>query len=455
MRKNWRSKLTIDDRELTRKHKTSWSSIAYCQLSIALLLLLATCATKEIANDQNTYTCPMHPTVVSDKPGTCPVCGMNLVRKSRPGEEVKITEDLASRIKSPSEMVVATIKTIKGEYKKLPVTVEAQGIVTYDTRNIYTISARVSGRLEKVYLKYPFQPVAKGQKVAEIYSPELVTAQRELLFLIENDAENQNLIQGAKQKLTLLGATAPQIAEVIRRKEALNTFIIYSAYDGYVLAGNQQPPAGPMPSVSAVKTLRGDMSNGMSGSFTSSSATDQNATSSTDDGNMIREGNYATAGETLFKVVSSNTLRAELNIPSSQAGSIKKGSSIKLDFGDDNVKTATVDFIQPFFNEGQAFVTVRAYTKDIEHLHIGHLVNVVIKGDSVEGLWIPKEAVLDLGLEKIVLIKDRKVLKPKKVIAGIRIQNLIEIKQGLSSTDEIAANAQYLIDSESFIKLRN
>jgi Cu(I)/Ag(I) efflux system membrane fusion protein len=454
MRKNWRNKLTVDNQQLTRKGNTSWLSIACCQLSI-VLLLLTTCTTKDIANDQDTYTCPMHPTVVSDKPGTCPVCGMNLVRKSRPGEEVKITEDLASLIKSPSEMVVATIKTIKGEYKKLPVTVEAQGIVTYDTRSLYSIPARVSGRLEKVYLKYPFQPVAKGQKVAEIYSPELLTAQRELLFLMENDAENQNLIQGAKQKLTLLGATGPQISEVIKRKEAFNTFAIYSVYDGYVLAGNQQPPAAPMPSISAVKSVRGDMSNGMSGSSTTSSATAQNVTSFTGDGNMIREGNYATAGETLFKVVSSNALRAELNIPSSQAGSIKKGSELELDFGDDNVKTATVDFIQPFFNEGEAFVTIRVYTKDMEHLHIGHLVNATIKGDSVEGLWIPKEAVLDLGLEKIVFIKDRKVLKSRGVVTGTRTQNLVEIKQGLSSTDEIAANAQYLVDSESFIKSGN
>ena len=77
-----------------------------------------------------------------------------------------------------------------------------QGVVTYDTRNIYTIPTRIGGRLERVYLKYAFQKVSKGQKVAEIYSPELLTAQRELLFLVENDAENTTLIESAKEKQT-------------------------------------------------------------------------------------------------------------------------------------------------------------------------------------------------------------------------------------------------------------
>jgi hypothetical protein len=85
----------------------------------------------------------MHPTVISDRPGTCPVCGMDLVRKARAGEAVKITEDLSKLLKSPNETVVASINTIKGQYKSVPVSVQAQGVVTYDTRNIYTIPARL------------------------------------------------------------------------------------------------------------------------------------------------------------------------------------------------------------------------------------------------------------------------------------------------------------------------
>ena len=130
---------------------------------------------------------------------------MDLVRKARPGEELEITKDLANVIKAPNQSVVSSIKTTKPVYKSVPLSVEAVGIVTYDTRNIYTISARVSGRLEKIYLKYEFQPLRKGQKIAEIYSPELITAQRELLYLIENDPGNDDLIESAKSRLMLLG----------------------------------------------------------------------------------------------------------------------------------------------------------------------------------------------------------------------------------------------------------
>src|SRR5688500_885233 len=109
----------------------------------------------------------------------------------RTNEKTEKTEEFTKLLKAPNEAVVASVKTIKGQYKSTPISLEAQVVVTYDTKNIYTIPSRVEGRIEKTYLKYAFQSVSKGQKVAEIYSPALVTAQRELIYLLENDAENK------------------------------------------------------------------------------------------------------------------------------------------------------------------------------------------------------------------------------------------------------------------------
>jgi multidrug efflux pump subunit AcrA (membrane-fusion protein) len=419
-----------------------------------MILALAISCNKggEHAEHADTYTCPMHPTVISDKPGTCPVCGMDLVRKARPGEEVEITEDLSKLLNSPNETVIASIKTIKGEYKSLPVSTEAQGVVTYDTRNIYTVPTRIGGRLEKVFLRSAFQQVRKGQKVAEIYSPELLTAQRELLFLLEHDPENHTLIQSAKERLKLLGANDAQINELTRSKEPKSTFAIYSPYDGYFIPDAQQTPVAPMTS-QPVSASSGGMSDGMGGnSSTSSSSTP--TSSATNPGDMlIREGSYVAPGQTLFKIVDPSALRVELNIASTLTGTVKKGGKVMLDFGDQHSDDGTIDFVQPFFNEGQEFLTVRVYTKNTSRLHIGHLVKAVIEGSAIEALWVPKEAVLDLGVEDIVFIKEKNVFKPKKVVTGIRSENQIEIRQGLSSSDEIASNAQYLIDSESFIKI--
>ena len=162
---------------MRNKWKSNQTSGSLHRLGLAALCLvwLMACAKKETVHDE--YTCPMHPTVLADKPGTCPVCGMDLVRKARPGEVSAADGDLTPLLKSTNEVVASDVKTIKGEYRTVPLSQETQGIITYDTRNSYTLSVRTGGRLEKVFLKYAFQPVNKGQKVAELYSPELITAQ--------------------------------------------------------------------------------------------------------------------------------------------------------------------------------------------------------------------------------------------------------------------------------------
>ena len=420
---------------------------------LILLLILTACGQSgDHADHADTYTCPMHPTVVSVRPGTCPVCGMDLVRKARPGEEVEITEDLAKLLKSPNETIVASVTTIKGQYKSVPITVDAQGIVTYDTRSIYTIPARVGGRLEKVFLKYEFQPVSKGQKIAEIYSPELITAQRELIFLLENDPANRSLLEAARRKLELLGMTTGQINVLAERKEASNTISVYSPYSGYLITG-QQPPSAPA-AMAPGQTSGGGMSDGMGASSPSRpTAAPQSQGTANSSGAIVREGNYVTAGESLFTVINANALRIELSLPGSYIGTIQQGSKVQLDFGNGQTEAGTVDFIQPFFGEGQEFLKIRVYVNRTEGLHIGHLVNAKINLDSRESLWVPKEAVLDLGTQKIVFLKDRGVLKPKEVSTGITAQGMIEIKGGLASSEEIAANAQYLVDSESFIRI--
>jgi Cu(I)/Ag(I) efflux system membrane fusion protein len=452
MRNNLRSRKpsTVNSRQSTVCWEWPFSIINY-QLSIMMLvLLLVACKRKDHANNEDTYTCPMHPTVVSDRPATCPVCGMDLVRKARPGDEVEITDDLAKLIKSPNEIVITNIKTIKSEFRSVPFLIEAQGVVTYDTRNIYTIPSRVTGRIEKIYLQYAFQPVKKGEKVADVYSPELVAAQRELLFLIQNDSENKTFIDGSKNKLELLGLSNSQIKTLLAKKETSNTFSIYSPYSGYVITDQPAPSAS-----SSVRSTSGSASGGMAngmGTTANAGSTPVSSTTENSDGSLLREGNYVSAGQTLFRIVNTNALRIEINLPSQKAGTVNKGDKLQLDFGNGNIEAATVDFIQPFFTKGQDFLKVRVYTKTIKDLHIGHLVNARITLPASESLWVPKEAVLDLGSDKIVFIKDRGVLKPKKVTTGIISEGRIQIISGLASSDEIAANAQYLVDSESFIK---
>lgn len=430
--------------------KKNWkNNILPITILFSLLLLMSCNKGNDHAAHTDVYTCPMHPTVVSDKPGTCPVCGMDLVRKTRPGEEVEITDELSRLTKSPNEAVVSAIKTIKPEFKSVGVSVDAVGIVTYDTRNIYTIPARVGGRIEKMYLKYEFESVRKGQKIAEVYSAELITAQRELLYLLEHDGDNQMLIEGAKRKLELFGLSTSQITDLTNRMETSSVFAVYSPYDGYVITNDLAPSVSQrMTQPSSAGGEMGGMNASSSGAASASNVANSNAQSTF----LVREGNYVSTGQTLLKIVNTNALRIELDLVGAQMGMVKRGDKLELDLGNGDKVQASVDFVQPFFNEGQNFLKIRVYTHKVNSLHIGQLVRARIDMKSKESLWIPKTALLDLGTDKIVFIKDGDIVTPKRIATGIRTDDLVEVTSGLASSAEIAINAQYLVDSESFIK---
>ena len=167
---------------------------------------------------------------------------------------------------------------------------------------------------------------------------------------------------------------------------------------------------------------------------------------------MIRAGSYVSPGQTIFKIVNTSSLFVELNLPVSEAGSVKTNGEISLDMGDGIHEKKTIGLVEPFFERGEEFVKLRVYIKRTENIQIGRLVKATLPVHSPETLWVPKEAVVDLGLDHVVFVKDRDVFKAKKVSTGIRTDGWIEIKSGLASSDELAGNAQYLVDSESFIK---
>lgn len=405
--------------------KRSWKD----KLILVMLLFAAGCATRT-ADDTIRYTCPMHPTVIAEAPGQCPVCGMDLVPQTRPDDEIKITPELARLLKSPNEAVLATVKTIRPQYKSVPVSARATGVVTYDPRKIYTIPSRVAGRVEKVYLRYEFQPVRKGQKVAEIYSPELVTAQRELLYLLEHDPENEGLIQASARRLRLLGATDSQIDDLIKRRSVSRTFSIHSSYNGFVIGSDLRSELTPR----RLPSREPDLDSESTGKA------------------LVREGDYVSEGETLFRIANTDALRVTLDILDTSVPMIHAGDTVELDLGNGVRSISTVNLVQPFFSEGKNFIKVRVHPRNPGNLVAGQLVEATIALGARESLWLPRESIIDLGTESVVFLKKNDMLKPEKVITGVSVDNLVEIKSGLATGDEVAANAQYLTGSESFIK---
>ena len=416
MRKFWRKNemWKVESRKL--KVNTLRWNIDYRLMALVLLIAFGCSQKKQAQTEQ--YTCQMHPTVVKDKPGICPVCGMDLVLKGKHNNEVKITEELNYLLKPVSSSVISSIKTVIPVRKTVDIKASANGIITYDTRALTTISNRISGRVEKLYVKYNFQPIRKGQKILEIYSPELLTAQRDLLYLLKSDKENSQLIEGAKEKLRLLGASDQQIDQLESSGKESASFGIYSTTEGYII----------------------------------NSGENQNDQKELD----VREGMYVTASQVIFKVASAKNIWAEFDLYSKDASLIKVNDPIRITI--DELKeelNENVNFVQPFYKEGESFTKVRVYLSNTNGKYrIGQLVSASFNKSARGSLWIPVMAQLDLGTRKILFIKKEKIFRPVEITTGNQFDNLIEVLKGIDAGDSIAYNAQFMIDSESFIKIK-
>lgn len=191
------------------------------------------------------YTCPMHAQIVREAPGQCPICGMDLVPKVLDNAAAAAEPGLGSVVQAPNAAVLAALATVRPRAAGAAAdTLTLPGVVDYDPRRRRAVAARFGGRIEQLAVRYNYQPVHRGQKLLEIYSPELVTAEQEYLFVLKNDADNAALLRGARQKLLLLGLTESQLTDLARTRRPDYRVAVFSPYDGYVV---ETPTATPLP----------------------------------------------------------------------------------------------------------------------------------------------------------------------------------------------------------------
>ncbi len=435
---------------LIKKQKAkSQNNKAMCaqQFSIYLLLIIAGCfllivtgcnnkknthTAHVVEKEQLLYTCSMHPQIISNKSGNCTICGMQLVKKETSGEK-SADATLTSLLKPTNEFVISSIPVTTIKKKEEQIEIEALGNIAYDTRQAGSISSSVEGRIEKLYVHYRFQKITKGQRIMDIYSPELLTAQQNLLFLIKNDPDNTTLIQAAKDKLTLLGISNAQLQQVIQTGKPSLTISVYSNYSGHI---HEASNGGAMNTTSVgmkdIALLTEELT--------------------------LKEGMYVKKGQSFFVVFNPAQAWALLNIYGDNQGLVKPGNRVRVvpETSPDEDFRATINFIEPFYRKNSKTLTARVYfNNSVLKIPIGSQVTATVFGNTKDAFWLPKEAVLSLGMEKVVFQKMAGGFKAQKVNVGMLYKNHIQIISGLQPTDSVAVDGQYLMDSESFIKIKN
>ena len=180
------------------------------------------------------FTCSMHPYIIKDKPGLCPVCGMELIKKIDPAEkgaskttEQKQESDMHGHVSlSEKQLVMANVATVEVQTESLQKELNATGIVQYNQSRQAKVTAWIAGRLEKLNVNSIGAFVSKEKPVAEIYSPDLVASQQEYLLALKSREQLKNspipsisqngegLVASARQRLLLFGVKESQILEL-------------------------------------------------------------------------------------------------------------------------------------------------------------------------------------------------------------------------------------------------
>jgi Cu(I)/Ag(I) efflux system membrane fusion protein len=369
----------------------------------------------------------MYPEIIRDKPGNCPICGMTLVKKQNAGHAIKSTS-IENFLKRTDNFILGNYKTTTPKDTTINSEINLPGIVAYDPNSSVNIAARMSGRIEKMYVNYKYQKVTKGQKLFDLYSPELLTEQQNFIYLISNDTENHSIIKASKQKLLLYGMTLNQINTLASAKRANPVISIYSPAYG-IIQGTES------------------MTQSTEGSMQNSNITTEVLT--------IKEGDYIKKNEVVFKLVNTDKVWGVFNVLQGYNSLIKINQPIDIssEFIENEPITAKVNFIETQFNQTDRTNRIRVYLNNSSlKLPIGLRLQGVVKTNPTKGIWLEKEALVTIGNKKIVFMKMDNGFKAKEIKTGMEINDFIQIIDGISVEDTIAKNAQYLIDSESFIK---
>ncbi len=351
------------------------------------------------------WTCSMHPQIMQQEPGDCPICGMDLIPA-----ETSATGLAADQFKlSANAMALANIQTsVIGNSKIDGNAIKLSGKIAENEEANSVQTAHFSGRIERLYINSVGEKVNRGQLLARIYSPELFAAQQELLTAASLKESQPVLYEAVRGKLKLWKLSEKQINSIETSGKPISNFPIYA-------------------NVSGIVSMK-----------------------------MVEEGNHVMEGAPLLKITNLNTVWANFDVYENQISMFKKGQEISITTNayPNKIIKAKVSFIDPVLNTRTRTVTLRAVLKNKEGMFKpGMFVEGTVKGNTSNKeqlLSIPATAVLWTGKRSVVYLKanpNEPIFEMREITLGNKVGKNHEVINGLNTGDEVVTNGTFTIDA--------
>ncbi|HQS50343.1 MAG: hypothetical protein B7X86_12500 [Sphingobacteriales bacterium 17-39-43] len=353
------------------------------------------------------YTCPMHPQIVNNGPGTCPICKMDLVPVNSAGGKNELSL-------SESQIQLANIHTMVINRTDFSTSKVLNGRLIINPEQTEVISSRYAGRIEKLFVKEMGRSVSKGQPIFQIYSEELQTLQQDYLLQLKQVAAfpeekiYQSMREAAKNKLRLFGYSDAQIRALTTAGKTAPLLTVYSSASGIVTELN------------------------------------------------VSEGQYLSEGSQILKLENFTQLWLEMDVYPNELGNIRLGTKVQASINgiSDKEQTLTIDFISPQMDPTSQILKVRAPIKNPGNLQAGMHATVFLPlAEISDALSLPLDAVVRDEQGAHVWIKTAEnTYSPRMVRTGEEDAEQIIILSGLENVKEVVVSGAYLLSSEFILK---
>ena len=366
---------------------------------------------KNTEHNKNAYTgnftCPMHPQIINNKPGSCPICGMDLVQVNAAGGKNELTL-------SDSQIQLANVSTMPIRSSSFSTSKVLNGRLIIDPERTTVISSRYSGRVERLFIRETGIKIKKGQPLFQIYSEELKTLQQDYLLQIKqlaafpNEKIYSTMRDAAKNKLHLFGMSESQIKSLDLGSKTSALLTVFSSESGMV-------------------TELG-----------------------------LTEGQYVAEGAQVLKLENFDQLWLEMDVYPSEIVDIKIGTKVKAlvnGIGNEE-QTLEIDFISPQIDPFSQILKARAPIKNAGNFQAGMQVSVFLPVSEInDALSLPMDAVVRDGRGTHVWVKTGiNTFSPRIVQTGAESGNQIIILSGLEGVKEVVMSGAYLLSSEFLLK---